>query len=320
MRDNEIQFAAVREDPLLVIDVARRIGARRVLVIGSGGCTALSLQALAPEIRVCALDPNPAQLRLIERKIAALKSRDDGWRASFNIGDDSPTGLCQCGNFESLFRGLRGFVHEFIADPVEVEAWFQPGPARDALAERVFACPYWPVAFELFLHDALLNAMFGPDATQHATPGSYPGYLRRLFERGLTAPTAPDNYFLHHVFLGRYLDREESLPPYLAHPPRDLSVELRQGFLQDQTGLAAFDLVDLSNVMDWMDDASVEALVAALRAMTPGSTVLYRQLNNRADRESQMHGFEFDPAYGRELHRRERSLFYESLHVGVRSG
>ena len=32
----------------------------------------------------------------------------------------------------------------------------------------------------MFFGDSILNAMFGSDATQHAEPGSYPTYIRKL--------------------------------------------------------------------------------------------------------------------------------------------
>ena len=61
---------------------------------------------------------------------------------------------------------------------------------------EVFRHRYWPVAFELFFSDQLLNAMFGAAATQHAPPGSYSAYFRGAIEAGLCRPDAAQNYFL----------------------------------------------------------------------------------------------------------------------------
>src|SRR5690349_17004226 len=72
MELNPVKFAVVREDPLVEDALVRRFGARRVLLIASGGCTALSLRALHPELELTLLDPNPAQLERVERKAAAL--------------------------------------------------------------------------------------------------------------------------------------------------------------------------------------------------------------------------------------------------------
>lgn len=322
MRGNKIQFAVVREDPALPATLVDRFAARRVLLIGSGGCTGLTLRCLHPDLKITLLDPNPAQLALIERKASALGAPPGSRRrALFNIDDDRADGLSQCGNFESLFRGLRGFLNEFIATDAEILHWFTGTATPIELAAAALQDPYWPVAFELFLHAALLNTMFGPDATQHAQPGTYPRYFRERFERGLARADARDNYFLHHMLLGRYLDRESSLPIHLARSTAGGPLELRCGLVQDCADLATFDLVDLSNIMDWMAPAAIATLADALTQMHPGAAIVYRQLNNRADRQAAFGGaFRFDPDLGHALLARDRSLFYESIHVGIRSG
>jgi hypothetical protein len=48
MRDNPVQFAFVREDPEIEASLVRRDHSGSALLIASGGCTALSLQALFP--------------------------------------------------------------------------------------------------------------------------------------------------------------------------------------------------------------------------------------------------------------------------------
>ena len=100
------------------------------------------------------------------------------------------------------------------------EAWlrlFGDEPSAFDIAElrAAFTNAYWPVGFQLFFSDALLNTMFGPDATQHAVPGSYPGYFQGLIERGLLRDDARNNPFLQHIFLGHYMDREACVPPFL---------------------------------------------------------------------------------------------------------
>ena len=50
MRDNDVQFAVVREDPMVEAELVRLTKASHVLLITSGGCTALTLQALFPDL------------------------------------------------------------------------------------------------------------------------------------------------------------------------------------------------------------------------------------------------------------------------------
>ena len=321
MRENKVQFAVVREDPMVEAELIRLTRASNVLLVASGGCTALTLQALFPDLHITLVDFNPAQLERVREKISALRDIDTATRhRRFNIGTSNPKGLNQSGNFESLFRGLREFIFDLVADEAEIRVLFEE---KDRLAEvpkLLFSSKYWSVAFDLYFSDSLLNAMFGPDATQHAEARSYPRYFQTLFERGLTSEKAFDNYFLHHVFLGYYLQRPASLPYYLLAPPADYCFQMVEGTLDRVPELQRFDLISLSNIMDWMPLAEIVSLISYLQnEMKPGASVLYRQLNNYTDLLTYFgDSFAFNTALGVRFQEIERSLFYSSVHVGKR--
>ena len=312
-----IKFAVVREDPDVEHALCLHTKAERVLVVASGGCTALSLAHRVPGLRVTAFDFSAAQLAHMEDKAGAVARGD---LRALNVGDDSAGGLNQRGEFESLFRTVRRFLEEMVAPADAVERYFEastPVLQRRALVEQWRASRYWPVAFSLAFHDALLHAMFGPAATQHAEPGSYPGYFQRAFERGLLRDDGAGNPFLAHVLLGRYLPGHA--PDYV-HAGRALTVEPVHGELPDVPDLGRFDLVSLSNVFDWSDDALVARWADSLRGLRPGTAVVIRQLNNRRDvRRLLSPGFAFDGRLGDDLLSRDRSLFYERIEVGFRS-
>lgn len=323
MRDNPIQFAVVREDPVIELDVLARFPAQSLLLIASGGCTALTLRAHLPSEKITLLDPNPSQLELVQRKTEALALPDRAERlARFNVGSSDPEGLSECGNFESLFRGLRGFLHDLVLPADELLRLFcEPGALAEAPA-LLFDHPYWRVAFELYFADPLLNTMFGPDATQHAPAHSYPGYFRALFERGLMRAGAVDNRFLHHVFLGRYLDRPGCLPHFLVEPVEGDPFDYHHGVIDARVSLGDYDFIGLSNIMDWMAPGEVGQLMGKVLSETgPGTVVLWRQLNNERDLAAQLRpAFHFDDAWNQALSGRDQSLFYSSVHVGVREG
>ena len=321
MRDNPLQFAVVREDPRIELAVHARRPFRRALLIGSGGCTALALAARLPGTRITLVDPNPSQLAHIRAKVAALARPGRASRlAAFNVGDDDPAGLSECGNFESLFRGWRGLLHDLVAPRGEMLGWFDApgGPARGL--RRLRSSPWWPVSFALYFSDAMLGTMFGPDATQHAPPGSYPGYFQCQLERGLQRPDAVSNPFLHHLLLGHYLDRPGCLPDFLDQPPVAFAASEIPSFLDEGVALAPYDFIGLSNIMDWLAPAAVDALLDRVCAQTrPGAVVLWRQLNNRRDLASRLaSAFTFDTAFEAHLLETDRSLFYSSVHVGFR--
>jgi S-adenosylmethionine-diacylglycerol 3-amino-3-carboxypropyl transferase len=311
-----IKFAVVREDPDVEHALCLHTKAERVLVVASGGCTALTLKYRVPGVAVTAFDLSDAQLAHVGDKRLAVARGD---LRALGVGDDSPESLNQRGEFESLFRTLRRFLEEMVTARGSIARYFHPDtPAVDrrALVEGWRSSRYWPVTFSLAFHDALLNTMFGPAATQHAEPGSYPRYFQRAFERGLLRDDGAANPFLAHVLLGTYLPGH---PPDYVHAGRLLDVELVPGQLPDVAGLGRYDLVSLSNVFDWSDDTLVARWGQSLRALRPGAAIVIRQLNNRREVAQLLPGFEWDAALGQDLLSRDRSLFYERILVGFRN-
>lgn len=317
MREPTLKFAVVREDPTPELELLERVAPRPALCVASGGCTLFELKRVYPEVRVVGFDFNAEQLDHVRRKAAAIERGDV---AALNLEDADPAGLNQSGEFEGLFRVLRQVIVDLVASEAEVERFFSPEATEVERAEtraRWFASPYWPVAFELALYHPLLDVMFTEAATQHAEPGSYPRYFQGVFERGLSAPEAWANPFLHHVLLGRYV--RGHAPGHVTHGEA-LEVELVEGSLPDVPGLSAYGLVSLSNVFDWSDDALTEAWARALReACAPGTWIVIRQLNNARDlRPFFEPAFAFDDALGASLLERDRSLFYNRIEVAVR--
>ncbi len=319
-----LQFAVVREDPRIELEVLARHPCQRLLLVTSGGCTALALRAADPQVCITLVDPNAEQFSHLDRKRRALSALSgDALKEAFNIGHSNSTGLSESGNFEALFRGLRGFLHDFV---LPYEAWSRLFSNQSQSSETLtsaFASPYWPVAFQLYFSNTLLNTMFGVDATQHAAPGSYPGYFQALIERGLRRADAHCNPFLHHIFLGHYVDRRECLPIFLQTLPSragDDEFTYVHGRLEDVANLGEHDFVDLSNILDWSTPEAVACLCAHLaEVLRPGAVVMWRQLNNWRDFEACFNGrFAFDAAFGQALQARDQSLFYSSIHVGVR--
>ncbi|MBL8957164.1 MAG: DUF3419 family protein [Myxococcaceae bacterium] len=303
-----LKFAVVREDPAIELALARQAGAQRVLTVASGGCTALALKHALPAVDVHAFDVNPEQLAHCRAKALAIAA---GQHALLNVGDANPAGLSQRGEFEKLFRVLRAALTELVMPAEELEAFVSTPTRGPELLARWLRSPYWPAAFEVAFAEGLLHAMFGAQATRHAPKGSYPAYFRAAFERGLATPEAAKNPWLQHVLLQRYVDPL----PFLVSG-QVLDVRWHAGTLTDVPALETFGVVSLSNVFDWSDEALVASWAQALRALSPGSRVVWRQLNNRRDWTPL-----FAPAFVEESalthawSRAERSLFYERVTV-----
>ena len=52
MKNNKIQFGVVREDPQLELELIARFGLDSGVIIGSEGCTAMSLKTQLPDFLV----------------------------------------------------------------------------------------------------------------------------------------------------------------------------------------------------------------------------------------------------------------------------
>lgn len=315
--DTRPLFAVMREDSIAERRLIERSQAKSALVIASGGCTALDLVCAFPSLEVVAFDRSPRQLDLVNAKISALAAGE----AAFA---EEPSVLLHDGAFEGLFRLLRRSIEEFVAPPDELARFFaeRVHEARVVLVNGWAASPYWAACFATTFHDALLHAMFGPAATQHAVPGSYPGYFQRVFEAGLRAEGAAHNRFLQHVLLGRYLAGDE--PLYLRRfrergrlEPETRRLHLLEATLLEVPDLARFGVISLSNVFDWSDDALAASWASKLtNELAPGALVIVRKLNNRRDvRRFFAKGFVAQDELAAALLREDQSLFYEALEI-----
>lgn len=306
MKKNPLQFAVVREDPQIEMDLIKDFRLERATIIGSGGCTAFCLKSLNPNLKITLIEPNAAQIILIREKINTLRK---GEIEKFSGEKNS---FIERGNFESLFRQFRGFINEFIAEKVEIENAFTENSQE--FWQEVFAHSYWKTAFELFFSDAILTAMFTESAIQHAPQNSYPAYFRRVLEKGLLREDAPRNYFLHHIFLGNYLP--EYLPFYLMNLPTNFEFDFFEGFAQDFRGFQSKQLVHFSNIFDWCNLDLVEKIAKnAAENLEKGSVITIRQLNNEKD---------YRPIFGEKIRwmetkkivEKDRSLFYSKIEIG----
>jgi S-adenosylmethionine-diacylglycerol 3-amino-3-carboxypropyl transferase len=320
-KHNPIQFSVVREDPEIERKVILSSDAKEILLIASGGCTALSLQAYFPDLKFTLVDPNLAQIKLIQEKIEALnESPVTRKKADFNIENDSSLALNQRGNFESLFRLFRNFVTEFIVNPEELKELLTQSAKAAYVRTTLFEHKYWKVAFDLFFHHNFLEAMFGPDAVQHAPKGTYPDYFCKIIEQGLEKKDMSKNYFIHHIFLGHYIDQESSLPYYLAAPTPKYQFEFINNTIDKVANFSSFDMVNLSNIFDWMDEDKIKNVANRLNhEMKPGSRLLIRQLNNQKDfMQYFSHHFELLCDESAELLASDRSLFYSQINSAVK--
>jgi S-adenosylmethionine-diacylglycerol 3-amino-3-carboxypropyl transferase len=353
-----LQFAVQREDPRLEERLLDSLGKapKRLFAITAAGDTLLQLSAREDLTELVGADVDARQTAWARFKLAAAATlnRKDFCRAlgvsQIDAGvreqligkvlgalpaDDRAflkseraffsNGAFDDGTFERVFACWRSFVERFVAPEEHIQAFFDgAGDVR----EEMLKSELWPISFELFFHQSLLQALFGPDAIQHAPPGSFSRYFRARFEWAFKQADAGANPYFSHVLRGRYgaLDGTAAVPDFL-QAGRFEKLAKSVGKVSCNTGrvsevLAAkpgpYQLIQLSNILDWLSEQESEALAQpVLDNLAPGGLLLVRQLNNvRPLPTVWMRQLDFDPGLERSLHAADRSFFYSAVRIG----
>lgn len=247
--DDRLYFAQVREDPRLEIEALDAGPNDSIVVVGSGGCTALSLLATGAG-HVTAVDLNRGQNHLIELKFTAVtmlpradalgflgavdwpaRERVDqyaalreqlSWRGRTYWDARLPLvegGVLHAGVTERfiriLVRALRLFVHP--RSRVERMLACDTIDEQRALFSSEWNTARWRAFFRVLLNRGVFRRAYDPAFFAHLEQPSFAEHFRQSVEHALTELPVRDNYFLHHMLAGSYpVDVAEGLPPYLA--------------------------------------------------------------------------------------------------------
>lgn len=314
--EDALHFAQVREDPELEIRALAVGAGETAVVVGSGGCTALSLLA-AGAGRVVAVDVNPAQNHLLELKLAAVTGLSRARAVRFLGGWDMPAAVrlrayrrlrprlspaareYWDARSSAVGRGVleAGTTERYLRVAAALLRWLVH-PARRI--RRLLACATldeqraffarewnnrrWRALFALVGGKAALRRVYRPDFFRHARQARFAEHFRERLEHTLTRIPVGRNYFLHQLLTGRYPADPAALPPYLAdaHALRGAAERLRivdggyTSFLATLTD-ASVDAFALSNICEWMPIPAIDALFAEIRRTArPGARLVLR--------------------------------------------
>ncbi len=324
-----VAFAQVREDALIDQWIAGQLPEKaHGLMIASGGCTAALLAAGGHFGRLILADINPAQIDLTRLKLAMVSDCTPAERfellghlplptearkalllelmGRYEVAVDRfgpidavvAVGLDQAGRYEWLFRRLREVIGDNDRDrPDDVQR-----------LERAFA--------EVMTLPNLVR-LFGEAATQNAVMPFAEHFFRQTRHALQTSP-AVSNPWLAQLLVGRF---EAAAYPWLDLPQQPIATEIdyRQGAMADVLNATdeRFDFIHLSNILDWLTpDEAAAVLGMALARLRPGGWVIVRQLNSALDIPALGQGFDWQAEIAADWHRRDRSFFYQSLHIG----
>jgi S-adenosylmethionine-diacylglycerol 3-amino-3-carboxypropyl transferase len=254
-RVDRLFFAQVREDPLLEIEALGPLHGARVVVVSSGGCTALSLLARGAG-EITAVDLNSTQNHLVELKAAALRrltmpeimsffglARGTPERRSRTywtirpfLTDDAADfwdnhqrllgrGALTCGVTEQFIAVVARVIRTFIHGPRSIERLLSLGTLEEQrdFFERRWNARRWKALFPLLINRWTFNRTFDPGFFRSVDNPSFAAHFRGLVEHALCEIPVRSNYFLHQMLRGTYPTRAPNgVPPYLERTHREV--------------------------------------------------------------------------------------------------
>ena len=241
-------FAQVREDPLLEIEALAPGSGSTIVVVSSGGCTALSLVACGAG-RVVSVDSNATQNHLVELKAQAVRSLEPGALLGF-LGGTATSKAWRIADYRALRPSLSadaagfwdshsrmigkgilnsGVSERFIRFVVHaMRLLVHPASRVDrllscetlaeqrALYEKEWNTRRWKSLFRILLSRRAFNRTYDPAFFENVENGDFAGHFYRLMEHALCEIPVASNYFLHHMLRGTYRTAiVGGVPPYL---------------------------------------------------------------------------------------------------------
>jgi S-adenosylmethionine-diacylglycerol 3-amino-3-carboxypropyl transferase len=313
--DDRLYFAQVREDPLLEIEALEPSADDSIVVVGSGGCTALSLLAVGAG-HVTAVDLNRTQNHLIELKVAAaslpwsatlaivgarrasVRDRREAYRECRSLlgaearayWDARPShvekGVLNVGVTERFIRAIVLALETFVHPRRRIERMLACDSIEEqaALFDREWNTARWRAFFGLLLNRVVFRRAYDPAFFSHLERPSFAAHFRERAEYTLTRLSVHENYFLHHMLLNEYSGG--SLPPYLEKArAREIAenrnaLTLVDGSMTDYLSTLPAESVSgfaLSNICEWLSPLGVDQLFAeVVRTARPNARLAFR--------------------------------------------
>ena len=313
---NSVLFAVNREDHFVENQVIKKVNPKRMLMIGSGGCIALSLKVLFPSLDLNVIDVNPNQISHINKKIKALKSSN---LEELNVNKKNDYCLNQIGKFDKMFQNLRDLFIRYISEENEITRFFNidtNSKSRLNILKKWLNNENISIPFQKVFNDNNINKIFSDAATKHGAPDSYINYMQKKIINGLKKKNAHINPFLQHIFLGFY--KSPNAFPYInaknIHVPN-----LQQGSILSVRDIPSYEIVSLSNIFDWSSEKLVTEHAEHLSQLHKGSAIIIRQINNHKNWiEIFDPYFEEDDFFDKYWQENDRSMFYDHIKLFIR--
>ena len=276
-----ILFSQVREDYVIEESILSNITNPDVLLVGSGGCTALSI--LDDNINhIDIVDSNIDQINLIKMKILIIKNSKEK-----NIILDIFEGKFSIDQYNRLFMdaNLSQDLKEFCK---ENQNEFYNGINQSGAFEKLFKkLVESDFDFKKLFNREYLIGIFGEDSCAHSVNKEFYDHFMGVMENYKRLSTPDNNYFYHQILFNKY--NTECVPKYLTDEGI-LNVNAYSDKIEFYTNnfltflknspKNKFDMIQTSNLTDWIsDDERNEFIKECWKCVKPSGYVVMRRLN-----------------------------------------
>jgi S-adenosylmethionine-diacylglycerol 3-amino-3-carboxypropyl transferase len=344
----KLMFGQVREDAAVDLFLLQQIDqVKRVFVVASGGCTALSLLS-AGDYRVDALDISQAQIALVELKATLFKEL--GFQVGLAACTSDATevyekirshlsqeaklildahrgsmqrGLNNIGWIDETMHQLTDLFYLFVHSRKTTKKFLSLSDVSEQkeFYRRDWSTLRWRVTMAIAFNRRFLALKHGRTAMQ-LVPLDFAKLMECKLERALTRFPNSTNPYLWQSFLGRYPESDEGHPPYLQQHQSEelvsrisnlhLSCEDVLSWLQKQDA-NSIDYFGMSNVLELLPADYARALVPHLiRCGRSGAVICVRSIFPRYGQKVLVDDsgtISFDKELTDEAAERDRSLF-----------
>jgi len=351
--DDRLFFAQVREDPRGELEALSPTADDTVVVVSSGGCTALSLLA-AGAGRVIAVDRNATQNHVVELKVAAAAL--GAWDAVAFLGGqpsatrhetyaalrgtlNPPARRFWDARPRAVARGVltAGVSERFIAVVVAALRTFVHSRRRidrllacesvdeqRALFEREWNTRRWRALFAVLCNRFVFRGTYPPAFFTHLEHATFSDHFRSVADHAIAELPVRENYFLHQMLTGHYpVGVDGGVPPYLSAAGSAAVAARRRRLALVDGGMTSYlrtctdrsvGCFALSNICEWMSDADVDALFREVqRTAAPGARLVYRNFLGWTEPPAGCERIVEDAELGARLSRADRSVMQRRL-------
>ncbi|MEH7381524.1 DUF3419 family protein [Bacillus sp. JJ1533] len=353
---SKIYFSQIREDSLVEREISKIAKPKKVLVIGSGGCTTFSILHDSVEEILC-VDVNPAQCALIELKKTAIlhlsrkdflafigeapcDNRSEMYGALANHLPDYARsywqqhlheiemGVNHCGVNERFYKFIGENISRNIYDASIWKELFSASSLKEQheFYEKYLTTSEWKTAAKILLSKTTHLQFFPSFMFANARENDFAEFFLKQFEKEVKTKLLRYNYFLTQILFSSYLnEQEEGVPFYLSKEGYEAakrnSSKLSIHPLSIQELLSKEHSIDafyLSNVFDWTDMKGKEAICnGIIQAKSGKAVVLFRNMLSTSQLPDFFtKQFIYDEELSIRCEEMERSMLYQKITVG----